>query len=354
MSSITPFPVLFTGNFEPWRWPAPPFPWHYKAGPEDGVLSCRLEARGGAETIQGEMVGIDAPAGRLNFRANARATVYPLPFSRLRRLTLLQPLESGKGSHGLPFERLPIAEHQRRYRVRLVGSQDVMEGLTLGHVETEQGLFLFTPTEDEQGVLRVMVPRQAYDSFELGLTGQEIVAEQWVSTPEALLQAVAEQSRKPVLQIGQALLDLGFVTAEQLQKLLDGPSSGQPLGERLVSSGLVTRSELQTALAYKMGYPFVDLARFPLDIALVQTLPFKLCFKARSLPLMLDGNRLIIAMDRPARLELIKELQSARGQVFVPVLASREQLLAAFTKLNPQDIWSSNELGATGFSETIS
>ena len=352
MSSITPFPVLFTGNFEPWRWPVPPFPWHHKAAPAEGILACRLEAREG-ETIEGEMTAIDTASGRLHFRANARSTVHPLAFSRLRRVTLLEPLEGSKGSHGLPFERLPVAAHQRPYRVHLAGSQALLEGLTLGHVETEQGLFFFTPTPDDQGVLRVMVPREAYDSFELGLTAEEVAAEQWVATPEALLQAVADQARKPVLQIGQSLLELGFVTAEQLQNLLEAPSAGQPLGERLVSSGLVTRSQLQTALAYKMGYPFVDLSRFPIDPDLVRCIPFKLCVKARSLPLMLDGNRLLIAMDRPSRLELLKVQQAALGQTFVPVLAFREQLLAAFTKLNPHDIWSANELGAVGFSETI-
>jgi hypothetical protein len=80
---------------------------------------------------------------------------------------------------------------------------------------------------------------------------------------ESLLKALDEQSGKPIPPLGQSLIELGLVTDEQLQKALDERNGELPLGERLVASGVLTRSGLQTALAHKMGYPIIDLNRFP-------------------------------------------------------------------------------------------
>lgn len=352
-SKFTPFPSLFPESVDPWHWPSPPFAWHHKGDAGEEILRCRIEAKNG-DALEGELVSIDPPTGILEFRRGPGAKVHSLSFSRFCRLTLLNPLEEAPRRPGDPSEKLPTVTHQRSYRVQIKGSDVVLEGLTVGHVENSEGLFLFTPMEGGHALLRVLVPREAYTGLELGRSSEELVADRWVATREDLLQALADQARKPVIQVGQALVELGLVTEEQLQRVLAGPSLDLPLGERLVALGLVGRADLQTALAYKMGYPLVDLTRFPLDSELAQSLPFNLAVQARSVPLMLDGNRLIIAMDRPARLELLKGLQAAKGLSFVPVLASKQQLLAALSVLNPLDVWSANEFGLPGYAATTS
>ena len=47
-----------------------------------------------------------------------------------------------------------------------------------------------------------------------------------------------------------------------------------PLGEMLVRMGVVSRDDLQTALARKMGYPLVDLDAFPVEAEALRKLSY--------------------------------------------------------------------------------
>ena len=84
-----------------------------------------------------------------------------------------------------------------------------------------------------------------------------------------------------------------------------------PLGELLVRMGVVSRADLQTALARKMGYPLVDLARLPgrapRRCASCRTPSARAC---EMLPLMLRDGRLVVALDDPSRRD-----RARRGRV---------------------------------------
>ena len=45
-------------------------------------------------------------------------------------------------------------------------------------------------------------------------------------------------------------------------------------GELLVKGGLLSRQDLQTALARKMGFPVVDVASFPIEADALRKIPF--------------------------------------------------------------------------------
>lgn len=111
-----------------------------------------------------------------------------------------------------------------------------------------------------------------------------------------------------------------------------------PLGESLVAAGVISRADLQTALAHKMGYPLVDLTRFPIDPKAVAKLPQRLAVGFRAMPLMLDGERLIVAVDKPARVVKLKAVHAIAQLTVVPVLASRMQILLAQERQS-NDIW---------------
>jgi hypothetical protein len=118
-----------------------------------------------------------------------------------------------------------------------------------------------------------------------------------------------------------------------------------------VAAGVLSQAALHTAVAHKMGYPFVDLDRFPIDPQAVVKLPYKIAVKARVLPLMVDGTRLIVAVDRPARIDKLQELRGHAPLQFVPVLASKQRILAVLSRYAKGDPWSANELrdGSTEF-----
>ena len=94
----------------------------------------------------------------------------------------------------------------------------------------------------------------------------------------------------------------------------------------------MSRADLQTALAHKMGFPLVDLERFPLDPQALALLPRRLAISHRVLPLLLDQERLIVAVDRPGRVLKLRQLDAYAQMPIVPVLALKSQILVALNR----------------------
>jgi hypothetical protein len=121
-----------------------------------------------------------------------------------------------------------------------------------------------------------------------------------------------------------------------------------PLGESLVATGLISHADLQTAIAHKMGYPMVDLNRFPIDLLAVAKVPKDIAARHRMLPLMIDQGRLIVAVDRPSRVTELRSLHLHLQTPIVPVLASAMQIAVALDRLSP-DVWSQHVVGRPAF-----
>ena len=300
------------------------------------------------------MLGIDLRARSLQYRTGAQGTPLTLPLARVRRLTLATPLRAQAMRDGGTPERVPAAEHERSYCLASAGGGSPITGRSAGRVETPEGLFLFTPINNDGALLRVFVPSTAYTSCEFGPTAHDAAAERWIATPAELLAAIARQQHMPVLPIGQSLLDLGLVTPEQLERALTTKQGDEPVGEALVRSGVITQGDLHTAIAHKMGYPLVDLSRFPIDPAVAHKLPLRLAVKHRSLPVMIDKERVIVAMDRPQRAVDLQGLYALAPLKVVPVLAPKSRILLALSGLPHHDGWSDNVSIRAGFYSTSS
>lgn len=335
MSDPLFFPIL---EQERWQWPMPPLQWLHVHPDDDAPQPCDVETPSGS-VVHGEMVAIDPPAGTLTLRTSCDGPSVTLPFTRVRRLSLTRPLLPASHSPGAPVERVPASAQERDYRLHGERGEPI-SGRTAGHLETPEGMFLFTPVDEARALQRVFVPRSAYRRAEFGLSTEEMAAQHWIATKEALLEAIAAQPHARVKLMGQALLELGLVTPLQLERALAHRSEDHPLGETLAAEGVISQGNLQTALAYKMGYPLVDLTRFPIDRDAVKKLPLRLALEARAVPLMVDGQRLIVAVDRPARAEKLRAVSVFLQLSVVPVLASKTQILFTLIDLSKQKTWS--------------
>ena len=105
-----------------------------------------------------------------------------------------------------------------------------------------------------------------------------------------------------------------------------------PLGELLVRRGIVSRADLQTALARKMGYPLVDVTQFPADTDAVSRLPHAVAMRMPALPLIVRSGRLVVAMEDPSNRAAIDEIEFAAQCKVVPVLARAGVLAGAIVK----------------------
>ena len=347
------FPSLTMPLGDLWEWPRPPFAWRHSSADEESVAQpCRIET-GSGNVIEAALLGLDPTLGTLRVRMHDDGMPIELPFARFRRLTLTTPLRPPEPLAGAPAERVPAAAHRRDYRLQS-GDDDAapMTGRTAGYVEADEGLYLFPPIDNGRSLLRVFVPRWACAKKSFGASAQEIAAARWVSTPAQLLEAIEHQRRMPVLPLGQSLLALGMVTQDQLDQALAQPRDDLPLGERMVADGVISRSNLQTALAHKMGYPYVDLSRFPIDPQAAKKVALRMAVDSRALPVMLDGRRLIVVVDRPSRAVKLRTLRAFAQLSIVPVLASKGHILEALTRLAQQDVWVEHVPVSFGYFDT--
>jgi hypothetical protein len=338
------FPTLTLDEPPPWQWPMPPASARRFAPPPalGSPQPCQIETRTGLK-LQGAMLDFDPSKRRLQFRAASGGTDASLAFAGLRRLTLTDPLLPAARAVDAPNERLPSTAQERDYTLQQVGHEAVLPltGRTAGHVLAAEGLYLFSPARDDGALCRVFVPRTAYSRCEFGPSVEELAARHWIASPAKLLEALEQQEHAPVLPLGQTLLALGLLTQTQLDRVLQRMDGKAALGETLVDSGLVSRADLQTALAHKMGFPLVDLDRFPLDPQALALLPRRLAISHRVLPLMLDKERLIVAVDRPGRVLKLRQLEAYAQLPIVPALALKSQILVALNRQSG-DGWNLN------------
>jgi hypothetical protein len=293
--------------------------------------------------VEGEMVGFDEDSASLRFRVGPAGRPLALPFATLRRLTLTVAWPRLRHIGNVPIERDPAAVQERDYTVELAGGGQ-LSGRTMGHVRKTAGWYFFAPDASGNAIQRVFVPAVACESVRFGRSAEELAAERWARTREALRRAVAAQRHAKIMPLGQALLDLALVTPGRLQQAMREQGE-RPLGEVLVAWGDLDRADLQTAFAHKMGYPIVDLAGFPIDPAAARLCSSQAMADLRALPLMRDGTQLYVAIDDLGTIPRLRTLSNLAGLDIVPVLAQRRSLSLALKGL-PQhlgrDVWAHN------------
>ncbi len=340
-----------------YRWPTPPYACYPKASPQREHEACEIVGLNGRVMV-----------GRLNFFVPEEQVAYvqvpparttmTLRFNQFRSLLLTRPIrpvlhEALDEMHAEALAQRPVTD----YRVDL-HSGEVLTGQTIGHVSTDMGLFLFPPVGAEGDVMRLFVAHDAMRSVEFGpLIGQalidskavtaeqvsqavekqsslrsqklgDILLTQQVVDPAQLLVAIEQQSKMPMVRIGEALLAMNLINEDQLQEALDQQKKDRslPLGELLITMGLVSRQDLLTALARKMGYPLVDLARFPIDPDALTKLPFVVASRLMVVPLLLRDGTLIVAIDDPSKRLVLSEIEFVTQCRIVPVLAQHSQI----------------------------
>ena len=337
---------------EPFKWPTPPFASYPAPSEQTETLPCQVLTGAELKVTSVRLTFFVPENAVAHLQMPSARTTVPLRFDQFKALILTTPLLPLPLPLSDPHADLLRHRQSNPYKVQLTGG-GVMEGETVGHVESEIGLFLFPPCGDDGSVKRKFVPPGAYTSFEVGQKIGELLVEQQHATweqvtdamelqdelrhqkigdilvmkqivlPEQLLEAIEAQHRMPLVRIGEALLSLGMVTQAQLKEALvqQRLDRSVPLGEVLVRMGVVSRDDLQTALARKMGYPLVNLDAFPAEPEALRKLNYGVAARLRVMPLLIRDGRLVVALDDPSRRAALDEIEFNADMKVVPVLA---------------------------------
>jgi type II secretory ATPase GspE/PulE/Tfp pilus assembly ATPase PilB-like protein len=339
------------------RWPTPPFASYPMARAQLDHEPCEILGLNG-RTMQGRLIFFVPEEQVAHVQVPPARTTMPLRFNQFRSLLLtrpLAPLQSGETVE--PLAEVLANRPSTEYQVRLQ-SGGTMEGRTVGHAETDFGLFLYPPLDPHGTVARLFVPHAVMQGVEYGprigealvaattLTPEQVnqavevqatlrnqklgdilLTQQVVSAPQ-LLDAIERQSRMPMVRIGEALIAMGMINDAQLNEALEQQKRDRsvPLGELLVRLKMVSAEDLLVALARKMGYPLVDLTKFPAEPEAIHKLPFNVASRLMVAPLLLRDTTLIVAMDDPNKRLTLSELEFITQCKIVPVLAHQNQL----------------------------
>jgi type IV pilus assembly protein PilB len=141
-----------------------------------------------------------------------------------------------------------------------------------------------------------------------------------------------------VKQLADILLEGSLVTESQLAAAYDEHQrGGRSLGRVLVEHGVLSETQLVAALASQIGLPFVDLSETPVDPTAAAMVPSAVCRRHVVLPIGYENGRLLLAMADPANVFALDDVRSLSGMEPKPVVATRDDLLAAIDRWSRDD-----------------
>lgn len=129
-------------------------------------------------------------------------------------------------------------------------------------------------------------------------------------------------------RIEEVLLAHKLVSAEQIAHARSlQKRTREPLDELVVSLGLVSELHLLKALAAHDGVRPWNLAHSPPTQAALVTVPYEVRKELEILPVLLQGDLLVVATASPRETQVIERIHRLTGYRVEPVLANRSRIL---------------------------
>lgn len=151
---------------------------------------------------------------------------------------------------------------------------------------------------------------------------------------EAQIRATL-QTRRPDIQLGDLLCELGLLKESDLQTALalqkDRP--GKKLGQVLIENGLLSENTLLEALSTQLGLPYLRADSLSPDEQAVRRLTPGYLRKLRCIPARNADGRLCLAFDDPLSAPPADEIRQLPLGSFDIVLARRQAIDEALGKL---------------------
>jgi type IV pilus assembly protein PilB len=135
-------------------------------------------------------------------------------------------------------------------------------------------------------------------------------------------------------RIGQVLVDMGFITDEQQELLVDEQHEhpGQLLGKVAIDMGLINEEQLVQALAEQLSLQATSISEITIkkDVLAMVTAPMAQMY--RIVPVEFDGDTLTVAMCDPQNLSVQDELRTFLGFNIRVVVTAESSMTAALER----------------------
>jgi hypothetical protein len=148
------------------------------------------------------------------------------------------------------------------------------------------------------------------------------------------LNATWLKEEKMAIKLGELLLNEKLISPEQLDEALKSQMIfGIKLGSSLVELGFITEEQLCEFLSRKLGVPAVGWRAMSLVTPEVLAMvPAELAGKYRVVPIKVDGKKLVLAMADPTDFKAIDEVSFVTGCIIIPHIVPDIRITSALSK----------------------
>jgi len=135
-------------------------------------------------------------------------------------------------------------------------------------------------------------------------------------------------------KLGQILVDLGYLTEDQLWDVLEEQkqSPGEIIGQVAKRMGFVTEAQITEALAEQFGMPVVNLEETNVAPKVLELVPETMASVYKIMPISLKDNVLTVAMADPQNLAALDDLRNFLGYDVRGAVSSLAEVEAAISR----------------------
>ena len=132
------------------------------------------------------------------------------------------------------------------------------------------------------------------------------------------------------VRIGDLLVEKQLISEGQLKLALDEQKhSGKKIGRVLIDLGLITERKMLETLGNYLSVPFVNMADYDIDKAIVKKIPESVARRYQTVVLQEAGKAFLIGMSDPSDLVARDEIQSILAKPLIPCIMRESEILAA-------------------------
>jgi type IV pilus assembly protein PilB len=135
------------------------------------------------------------------------------------------------------------------------------------------------------------------------------------------------------LKLGDMLVQSGLITKDQLDKALaEQKSSGAKLGSSIIKLGFMTEDAITQFLGKQLNLPTVNLSTAELDPQVLKLIPPEIAQKFQVMPIKKTGRILFLAMSNAADVFIMEQISFLTGMEVKPVVCAETSLEKALDK----------------------
>lgn len=138
------------------------------------------------------------------------------------------------------------------------------------------------------------------------------------------------------LRLGDFLVELGYLRESDLQQALGmqkDSQNKQRLGDILVERGFIEDRKLLEVISYQLGYPLIELTYLAIDRSLLSLIPLSICKEHTLVPVRREEDTIILAIFDPLDKKANYYVQKYLGNKARIVISSKKSILDALNAL---------------------